>query len=54
MRLRRCWGRGDALGAREGNWSFGGGRGRLLKAQGTRKEKVLHPAKLFFRPFIGS
>lgn len=47
VRLRRRGGRGDALGARERNWSIAGGSGRLLKAQGTRKEKALLLTKLF-------
>lgn len=42
-----------ALGAREGNWIFAGGRGRLLKAQGTRKEKAPLPTKWFLRLLIG-
>lgn len=41
VRLRRGVGRVDALGSREENWSSAGGRGQLLKAQGTLKKALL-------------
>lgn len=41
VRLCRRGGRGDALGARGRNRSITGGRGRLLKVQGTRVEEAL-------------
>lgn len=53
VRLRRRGGRGDALGAREGNGSVAGGRERFLKAQGSRKEQAVLPTEWSFLRLTG-